>query len=295
MELRQLQYFLLVAQDLSFAKASKRAYVCQQALSKSIMSLENELEVPLFERLPHGLALTDYGEVLTRKAHLVSSQVNDIITEIHNLKFNLKNDIQVAFSVGTENGLILKYIIEFQEKNPQYSISFLTRSDLVIEEWLSTEKLEIGVLGAQGNMASLDFVLIEPYSTYLVVNKKNPLSSLKQVNMEDLKNEQFIFGSTDYYANTRLFSVFNFAGFTPHLRHQTESITFIKQLVGDNQVIFLCPHNSLPLLDHPDIALIPFEEDPHIFGHYLVTKKNSPLSEQAQQLRNFILEKYDKQ
>jgi DNA-binding transcriptional LysR family regulator len=297
MELRQLQYFLLVAQDLSFAKASKRAYVCQQALSKSIMSLENELEVPLFERLPHGLALTSYGEVLTRKAHLVTSQVNDIITEIHNLKFNQKHDIQIAFTVGTENGLILKYIIEFQEKNPQYSISFLTKSDLVIEEWLSTEKLEIGVSGAQGNMAGLDFVLLEPYSTCLVVNKKNPLSSLERVNMGDLKNEQFIFGSPDYYVNTRLFSVCNLAGFTPHIQHQTESIHFIKQLIAGNQGIFLAPHpqNSLPLLDHPNIALVPFEEDPHIFGHYLVTKKNSPLSEQAQLLRNFLLDKYDKQ
>ena len=43
MELRQLQYFLMVAQEQSFAKAAKKTYVSQQALSKSVLSLEQEL------------------------------------------------------------------------------------------------------------------------------------------------------------------------------------------------------------------------------------------------------------
>ena len=49
MELRQLQYFLMVAQEQSFAKAAKKTYVSQQALSKSVLSLEQELGVPLFD------------------------------------------------------------------------------------------------------------------------------------------------------------------------------------------------------------------------------------------------------
>ena len=64
MELRQLQYFLMVAQEQSFAKAAKKTYVSQQALSKSVLSLEQELGVPLFERLPHGVELTEYGLTL---------------------------------------------------------------------------------------------------------------------------------------------------------------------------------------------------------------------------------------
>jgi DNA-binding transcriptional LysR family regulator len=294
MELRQLQYFLLVAQDLSFSKASKRAYVCQQALSKSIISLEEELKVPLFERLPRGLVLTRYGEALTQKAHLVTSQANDIIADIQKLKNDSKSSINVAFTVGTENGLIFDYILEFQRQNPQFNISILTNSDLGIEEWLTTEKLELGILGAQGNMANFDFVLLESTSTYLVVNKNNPLSKRDKINMEDLKDEQFIFGSSDYYANTRLFSVCNLAGFAPHIRHQTESINLIKKLVSQNQGIFLCPNNSSNQLDCPEIAMIPFEEDPHIFGHYLVTKKNHAFSGQARQVKAFLLERFEK-
>jgi DNA-binding transcriptional LysR family regulator len=291
MELRQLQYFLLVAQDLSFSKASRRAYVCQQALSRSIISLENELEVPLFERLTHGLVLTKYGEALTRKANLVTSQVNNIISEIHKLKNDIKNDIKIAFTVGTENGLIFEYVMEFQEQNPQYVISIVTQSDSEIEELLNAERLEIGILGAQGNMANLDFFLLESSSTYLVVNRENPLAKMKMVNMENLKNEHFIFGSSNYYANTRLFSVCNLAGFTPHLKHQTESINLIKKLVAHNRGIFLCPNNSAEQLNCPEIVLLPFEQDPHIFGHYLATKKNYTFSRQARELKTFLLEK----
>ena len=65
MEFRQLQHFLVVAQELNFSKAAQKSYITQQALSKSIKILEKELGVPLFERLPRGLALTEYGTVLS--------------------------------------------------------------------------------------------------------------------------------------------------------------------------------------------------------------------------------------
>ena len=82
MELRQLQYFLTVAEEESFIKASKRAYVSQQALSKSIMSLEQELNTTLFIRGPHGVKLTEAGQLLFRRAYNISYYISDTIREI---------------------------------------------------------------------------------------------------------------------------------------------------------------------------------------------------------------------
>ena len=59
---KQLHCFITAAQEGSFSKAAKKLYLSQQALSKTIDKLEEELDVPLFIRGVAGLQLTRYGE-----------------------------------------------------------------------------------------------------------------------------------------------------------------------------------------------------------------------------------------
>ena len=64
MEIRQLKYFMAVAEFKSFTKATKQLYVSQPALTKAIRSLESELEVPLLIYSNKSMELTSYGELL---------------------------------------------------------------------------------------------------------------------------------------------------------------------------------------------------------------------------------------
>ena len=68
MELRVLRYFLAVAREGSFTKASNVLHVTQPALSKQIMDLEGELDCKLFVRGSHSVRLTEDGFLLKRRA-----------------------------------------------------------------------------------------------------------------------------------------------------------------------------------------------------------------------------------
>ena len=71
MEIRQLQFFLTVAQTGSFSEAAEDLFISQSSLSKQIISLETELGVSLFDRSRRKIALTPAGESLLGSAHII--------------------------------------------------------------------------------------------------------------------------------------------------------------------------------------------------------------------------------
>ncbi|WP_430336057.1 LysR family transcriptional regulator [Rhodococcus sp. ACT016] len=68
MELRQLEYFVAVAEEMNFSRGARRAHVVQSAVSAAVAKLEHELDVSLFERNRHHIALTPAGEALLIEA-----------------------------------------------------------------------------------------------------------------------------------------------------------------------------------------------------------------------------------
>lgn len=85
MQIRQLEYFLAVANDGSFTAAAERLHVVQSGVSAAIRSLERELGSPLFERTARGVVLSDAGSALVPYAHAVLSDAQagaDAVDEV---------------------------------------------------------------------------------------------------------------------------------------------------------------------------------------------------------------------
>lgn len=74
MELRQLRYFVAVAEELHFRRAAERLYVAQPAVSEQVRKLEAELGVQLFERTNRSVVITDAGAALLEEGRLVLEQ-----------------------------------------------------------------------------------------------------------------------------------------------------------------------------------------------------------------------------
>ena len=85
MEIRQLRYFIAVADTLNFSRTAESVYLSQSALSRQIMDLEKEVGVPLFNRSTRQVTLTDAGRALQISAKELISRWEKMIPEVRNL------------------------------------------------------------------------------------------------------------------------------------------------------------------------------------------------------------------
>jgi DNA-binding transcriptional LysR family regulator len=81
-ELRQLRYFLTVAEEHRFARAAERLHIAAPSLSQQIQALERELRVTLFERTPQSVDLTSAGEVLLARARVILAEADQVKDDV---------------------------------------------------------------------------------------------------------------------------------------------------------------------------------------------------------------------
>ena len=84
MEIRQLRYFIAVADTLNFSRAAESVYLSQSALSRQIMDLEKEVGLPLLRRSTRQVELTEAGKALKKSAKELISRWEKMLPEVRN-------------------------------------------------------------------------------------------------------------------------------------------------------------------------------------------------------------------
>ena len=101
MELRQLKYFLAVAESRSFLSAASNLYISRQAVSKAVAQLEAELNVELFMRVSSGAFLTPAGILFYERVRNIMLELEQLQLEMSQYGMQYRQTIRVAFSIGT--------------------------------------------------------------------------------------------------------------------------------------------------------------------------------------------------
>ena len=112
MELRILQYFLMVAREKNITRAAKQLHMTQPTLSRQLMQLEDELGKPLFIRGKRKIELTDEGVLLRRRAEEILSLVNKTEQEITQSEEEMVGQIMIGTGIFSSSQTVLSQVIE---------------------------------------------------------------------------------------------------------------------------------------------------------------------------------------
>lgn len=175
MDLKQLQYFVSVANAGSFTRASMKLAVDQPALSKQVRRLEVELKLPLFRRNGRGVALTDGGKALLGHANRILGEVDQARHSLDAIRGETLGSVAIATTAATEKVLTTDFVSAFRARFPKAALEIIEGKSRTIQEWLLEGRIDIGVLHGSALRSGIDITPLADHELYLVSPKTNDL------------------------------------------------------------------------------------------------------------------------
>lgn len=152
--------FYEVAKYGNISKASKKLYISQPAVSKSISKLEESLNTPLFIRNSRGVSLTAEGELLFIQLKETFSTIDMIETQIKNRGKLEIGSLKIGASNTLCKHLLLPYIKAFVSENPHIDINIISQSVSHTSQMLAKGSLDLGIATLPLSHKGLDFIPI---------------------------------------------------------------------------------------------------------------------------------------
>ncbi|MFL0180614.1 LysR substrate-binding domain-containing protein [Mycobacterium sp. SMC-15] len=119
---RKLRHFVVAAEELHFSRAAARVFLAQQALSRQIKELEDELGVKLFERTTRNVALTPAGEVFLEGARTVLAALDGVAAAAQQAARGVVGTLRLGYVPGAALELTAPILAEFRERHPEVTI-----------------------------------------------------------------------------------------------------------------------------------------------------------------------------
>ncbi|MES2017113.1 MAG: LysR family transcriptional regulator [Pseudomonadota bacterium] len=146
LELRQLRYFIAVAEELHFGKAATRLHMTQPPLSQTIQGLEELLGTPLFERNRRAVALTPAGAALLPEARRMLLQAGDLPELVRRAAAGEAGRLSLAFVSSADYSVLPPFLRQYRAQYPQVQIALQeATSDLQVDDLLHA-RIDAGLL-----------------------------------------------------------------------------------------------------------------------------------------------------
>ena len=187
MELRVLNYFLMVAREENITKAAQLLHVTQPTLSRQLMQLEKELGVQLFHRGKHSVRLTEEGMLLRRRAQELVSLSEKTKQELQCREEVPAGEIAIGCGETKSMSLLSSSMVSFRERYPlvQFSIYSAIADD--IKERIEKGLLDMGLLVEPVDISKYEYIRLPVEERWgVLVREDSPLARKASVSPEDL-------------------------------------------------------------------------------------------------------------
>ena len=274
-DLKQLKYFLAVAEEKSFSRAAERLHISQPPLSQQIMKLESELGVRLFARTTRTFELTVAGKALMAEASELLAKMRMTIDTIRQIDRGEVGRLRVGIVGSAMWGPIPSLLEEFQSKYPRVTWTIHESGPTAQYEALRAKQIDVGFWREPKlneddlRNDNLRQELCFRENVCVALNEHHPLAKQEAIELTDIANEPMLTLALDKSAFPRyLIQCCVKAGFQPTIFQEASEPQTLLAMVGAGLGVALLPETT-SRIGWPGVVFVPIRSNPPSANLYI--------------------------
>lgn len=245
-ELRQLRYFVEVAEREHISEAAEHLHVAQSAISRQIANLEEELGTPLFERIGRNVKLTPVGKIFLEHCITALKGIDFAAKQVEEYLDPAKGTIKIGFPTSLASYVLPTVISAFKKEYPEISFHLRQGSYKYLIEAVKNRELNLALLGPlPPKDEAINTTVLFSENIHALLPATHPLAKKESINLVDLRNDQFVLFPEGYILNKVAVDACRSVGFMPNITSEGEDMDALKGLVAAGIGVTLLPESSL--------------------------------------------------
>jgi DNA-binding transcriptional LysR family regulator len=245
-ELKQLRYFLVVAEELHFGRAAKRLHITQSPLSRQIQLLEDGLQFQLFHRTNRSVQLTPAGDAFRSEARQLLAQAENAVAVARRHLQGQAGIIKMGFTAGSSYRHLPRMLARAGSALKDVEIALEEMVTVQQIEALRANHIDFGLGRQPPNQQLTEGIRVAREALHLAIPSHHPLARRHTVRLSDLETEPIItFSPKDgFYFYALIDSLFRRHNLQPTYVQHVSQIHSILALVSAGMGVALVPETA---------------------------------------------------
>ena len=191
MNLKQLRYFLVVAEEKQITAAAKSLYIAQPPLSYQLKQLEKELGAQLFKRTAHGIELTDVGQIFQSYANEIISLAQNAENQVHKTISGELGKIAIGMASSSTGLIPMNSFNELRKYYPEISFDIYEDNTYGILDKLEKKTIDLGIVRTPYNQTGLNTKTLTT-EKMMAISVDPDFQQKKELRIKDLADQPLI-------------------------------------------------------------------------------------------------------
>ena len=260
MNLRDLRYFIALAETRHFGRAAEACFVSQPTLSTQLKKLEEELGVALFERAPRNILLTPAGEQILRHAKLALSHVGTMQEIAKHTKDPESASIRLGIFPTLAPYLLPHVVPKLRKRFPNLELLLIEEKTEILIHQLRDGLIDAAILAEPLTEEQFESMHLFTEPFVLALPEKHPLSNQLTLGMGELEQQHLLLLEDGHCLRDQALAVCALSGASEKEGFRATSLETLRQMVAAGVGITLLPMLAVkpPVPKSPYIRLLPF-------------------------------------